>query len=59
MNGEPYVYKCDPSKHKDCKKTACQTDCFLTLHKEYSADGKRYRYEGGELVEKGDIKDEI
>lgn len=59
MNGEPYVYKCDPSKHTECKKRGCQRDCFLTLYKEYSLDGKQYRWQEGELIEKGDIKDEI
>lgn len=33
------LYKCDPEKNTSCQKTACQTDCFLTLKKECSVDG--------------------
>lgn len=29
------LYICDPEKNKECKKTLCQTDCFLTTKKEY------------------------
>lgn len=52
---DPYVYKCDPELNSECKKTACQRDCFLTLHKEFSKDGKKYRYQQGELME---VKDD-
>lgn len=33
------VYKCDPEKNAECKKTACQDLCFMTSKKEYSSDG--------------------
>ena len=33
------IYRCNPSKHKHCKKTACQRDCFHTVFQEYSIDG--------------------
>lgn len=33
---EENVYICDPKKNKECRKTACQTECFLTHKKEYS-----------------------
>lgn len=44
MNEQNYVFRCDPEKYKECKKTSCQRECFMTTHKEYSADGKYYRY---------------
>ena len=37
-----YFYKCDPVKNKECSKSDCQKSCFMTTHKEYSADGKKY-----------------
>ena len=52
---DPYVYKCNPELNNECNKTCCQRDCFLTLHKEYSKDGKKYRYEQGTLME---VKDD-
>ena len=51
MMSDPWIYKCDPEKNNDCKKTCCQSDCFLTTHKEFSKDGKRYRFVQGELME--------
>lgn len=30
------TYVCDPEKNKECKKTGCQTNCFLTLNPEYA-----------------------
>ena len=44
MGEQNYVFRCDPEKYKECKKTSCQRECFMTTHKEYSADGKYYRY---------------
>ena len=44
MYDQNYVFKCDPSKNKECKKTSCQRECFMTTKKEYSIDGKYYRY---------------
>lgn len=32
------VYKCDPSKNKECDKKYCQKICFHTTRKEYSAE---------------------
>lgn len=41
------LYKCDPDKNKQCKKTWCAHNekavhavCELTKHKEYSVDGQ-------------------
>lgn len=31
-------YKCDPEKNTKCKKTFCQTYCFLTTKPEFKAD---------------------
>ena len=47
------VYKCDPEKNTSCLKTACQTDCFLTLKKECSVDGVMMYVdlETGEMVD--------
>lgn len=55
---DPWFYKCDPEKNSECKKTGCQRDCFLTLHKEYSKDGKEYRFQQGKLRERGEL-DEV
>lgn len=33
------VYKCDPEKNAECKKTVCQELCFMTSKKECSSDG--------------------
>ena len=33
------MYICNPSKNTECKKTSCQTECFMTTHKEFSDDG--------------------
>lgn len=32
------TYICDPEKHKDCKKTGCQVECFYTLNPKYAKD---------------------
>ena len=29
------AYICNPQLNKECKKTMCQTECFMTLKKEY------------------------
>lgn len=44
MGDHNYVFKCDPSKNKECKKTSCQRECHMTTKREYSLDGKLYRY---------------
>ena len=44
FNKTPRVYKCDPKKNKNCKKTACQILCFYSLNPANSADGKVYKY---------------
>ena len=44
MKDYPIVYKCNPEKNTNCKKTLCQKDCFFTYNKDYSEDGKRYKY---------------
>lgn len=33
-------YLCDPAKNTECKKTSCQTDCFITYKSECKADGE-------------------
>ena len=36
---KPVLYRCDPSKHKECKKTNCFErggECDATTHKEYA-----------------------
>ena len=38
------LYLCDPQKNVDCPKDICQTECFYTTKKEFSKDGKVYRY---------------
>ena len=38
------VYLCDPEKNDICRKTACQKECKHTTHKEFSLDGKKYKY---------------
>lgn len=30
------TYICDPEKNKECKKTSCQTECFLTSNPKYA-----------------------
>lgn len=32
------VYKCDPSKNKECDKKYCKKICFHTTRKEYSTE---------------------
>lgn len=54
---DPWVYKCDPEKNTKCRKTCCQTDCFLTTHREFSKDGKQYRFQQGELRERGELNE--
>jgi hypothetical protein len=56
---DPWIYKCDPEKNSECRKTGCQRECFHTLHKEYSKDGKQYRFQQGELRERGEINGDI
>lgn len=38
---EGVLYKCDPNKNTECKKTSCTVfkDCELTAKKEFSIDG--------------------
>lgn len=36
------VYLCDPEKNKECEKTLCQKECFFTIDKKFSRDGKKY-----------------
>ena len=38
------VFRCNPKLNRKCKKAGCQKECFYTTHKEYSVDGKFYRY---------------
>ena len=36
---KPILYRCDPLKHKECKKTNCFKrggECNATTHKEYA-----------------------
>lgn len=33
MNG---LYICNPQLNKECKKTACQKECFMTFNKNYA-----------------------
>lgn len=47
MHDKNFIYKCDPKKNKDCRKTECQKSCFMTTHKEYSKDEKRYSWDAG------------
>lgn len=42
MHDLNFIYKCNPEKNKECKKTECQKSCFWTTHAEYSADNKKY-----------------
>lgn len=44
MNELNFIYKCNPALNTECKKTSCQKCCFMTSHKEYSIDGKKYFY---------------
>lgn len=44
MCEQNYVFRCDPNKNKECRKTGCQRECFMTTKKKYSIDGKYYRY---------------
>ena len=30
------VYICNPQLNKECRKTMCQNECFMTHHKEYA-----------------------
>lgn len=34
------IYRCDPEKNITCPKTNCGTSCGMTMHKEYSTDGR-------------------
>ena len=39
-NPEKPIYRCDPEKNITCPKTHCGTSCGMTMHKEYSTDGR-------------------
>ena len=58
MTEKSIVYLCDPEKNNLCRKTACQKECKHTTHKEFSLDGKKYRYNdyshNYEVVERSD-----
>jgi hypothetical protein len=43
------LYKCDPAKNTECKKTGCQTFCFSTRHIEYAQDIQQMT--AGEVLE--------
>ena len=51
MSQTVFLYKCDPVKNKECKKTHCQCECQFTTKKKYSADGKKYISVGCEFIE--------
>lgn len=51
MHDKNFVYKCDPNKNTECAKTDCQICCFMTTHAEFSADGKRYIWDGNHIKE--------
>ena len=39
-----HVYRCDPEKNRDCRKTECYInggDCYQTQHPEYSKEERR------------------
>lgn len=42
---DPEIYWCDPKKNKDCRKTACQKECFMTTKKEYAKTEPKEREE--------------
>lgn len=44
-----FFYKCNPKLNNLCKKADCQKSCFMTTHKEFSKDGKKYFYDKGVL----------
>lgn len=44
MNQKKIFYKCDPSKNVNCRKGSCQNECKYTTKAEFSADGKKYRF---------------
>lgn len=48
-----YYYKCDPEKHKDCPKDACQKECFYTTHKEFALGKKVYTLD----IKTGELKE--
>lgn len=33
------LYKCDPAKNTECRKTGCQNPCRMTRNKAFSTDG--------------------
>ena len=53
MNDPEYVYKCDPTKNKECTKESCRIYCNHTTKPEYSVDGKKYKWipSTGEIIE--------
>lgn len=39
-----HVYRCDPEKNRDCRKTGCYInggDCYQTQHPEYAKEERR------------------
>ena len=38
------VYLCDPKKNTDCRKSACEQECFRTLKKECPLYGEPFQY---------------
>lgn len=51
MHEENFLYRCDPEKNKECRKTDCQRSCFMTTHEEYSVDGKKYVWDRDDFIE--------
>ena len=44
MNRDVTFYLCDPSKNEKCGKDMCQNECKFTTNPEFSADGKKYKW---------------
>ena len=55
------VYKCDPEKNRECRKTSCQGLCFMTSNREYSIDGipMVFDEEAGEFVNADQRKENL
>lgn len=58
LSGSPIIYKCDPNKNDICSKLDCQKSCFMTTHSEFSKDGKKYIWEGNNVIEYKEDKHE-
>ena len=43
-------YNCNPALNTKCKKTNCQTDCFMTTNPSHRANEKEYIAVNGEFV---------